>query len=52
MRKLPPLGVLACPPPALSFAHARPSLTVTDTNRASSSSSNLTANFFSSWPSK
>ncbi|XP_066344861.1 uncharacterized protein [Miscanthus floridulus] len=51
MRKLPPLGVLAAyPPPALSFADARPSLaTVTDTNRASSSSS---AYFFSSWSSK
>ncbi|KAG0527780.1 hypothetical protein BDA96_06G263000 [Sorghum bicolor] len=50
-RKLPPLGVLAAyPPPALSFADARPSLaTVTDTNRASSSSS---AYFFSSWSSK
>ena len=51
MRKLPPLGVLAAyPPPSLSFADARPSLaTVTDTNRASSSSS---AYFFSSWSSK
>ncbi|CAD6262004.1 unnamed protein product [Miscanthus lutarioriparius] len=52
MRKLPPLGVLAAyPPPALSFADARPSLatTVTDTNRASSTSS---AYFFSSWSSK
>ncbi|KAG2569284.1 hypothetical protein PVAP13_7NG379700 [Panicum virgatum] len=52
MRKLPPLGVVAYPPPALSFADARPALTVTDTNRASSSSSNLTAHFFSSWSSK
>lgn len=51
MRKLPPLGVLApYPPPAFSFADARPSLaTMTDTNRASSSSS---AYFFSSWSSK
>ncbi|XP_066347398.1 uncharacterized protein [Miscanthus floridulus] len=52
MRKLPPLGVLAAyPPPALSFSNARPSLvtTVTDTNRASSTSS---AYFFSSWSSK
>lgn len=51
MRKLPPSGFLAAyPTPALSFADARPSLaTVTDTNRASSSSS---AYFFSSWSSK
>ncbi|KAL5216097.1 hypothetical protein ABZP36_007498 [Zizania latifolia] len=67
MRKLPPLGVVACPPPAmgfvdygrpsLAFTDGRPSLTawsgtVTDTNRASSSSSNLTAHFFSSWSPK
>ncbi|RLM65242.1 uncharacterized protein C2845_PM16G21960 [Panicum miliaceum] len=52
MRKLPPLGVVAYPPPAVSFADARPALTVTDTNRASTSSSNLTAHFFSSWSSK
>ncbi|XP_062183723.1 uncharacterized protein LOC133887765 [Phragmites australis] len=52
MRKLPPLGVVACPPAARSFVDGRPSLTVTDTNRASSSSSNLTAHFFSSWSSK
>ncbi|KAL5214624.1 hypothetical protein ABZP36_003776 [Zizania latifolia] len=65
MRKLPPLGVVACPPPAmgfvdgpsLGFTDGRPSLTawsatVTDTNRASSSSSNLTAHFFSSWSPK
>ncbi|KAL6844066.1 hypothetical protein ACP4OV_025739 [Aristida adscensionis] len=49
MRKLPPLGVVPCPPAALSFVNGRPSLAVTDTNRASSSSSNLTAHFFSSW---
>uniref|UniRef100_A0A0D9WAC3 Uncharacterized protein n=1 Tax=Leersia perrieri TaxID=77586 RepID=A0A0D9WAC3_9ORYZ len=57
MRKLPPLGVVACPPPAMGFVGGRPSLTawsgtVTDTNRASSSSSNLTAHFFSSWSPK
>ncbi|KAF0890739.1 hypothetical protein E2562_004233 [Oryza meyeriana var. granulata] len=66
MRKLPPLGVVACPPPAMGFIDGRPSLgftdgrpsltawsgTVTDTNRASSSSSNLTAHFFSSWSPK
>ncbi|CAL5014532.1 unnamed protein product [Urochloa decumbens] len=52
MRRLPPVGVVAYPPPALSFADARPALTVTDTNRASSSSSNLTAHFFSPWSSK
>ncbi|KAL6651514.1 hypothetical protein ACP70R_010439 [Stipagrostis hirtigluma subsp. patula] len=52
MRKLPPLGVLPCPPPPQSFFDAKPWLTVTDTNRASSSSSNLTAHFFSSWSSK
>ncbi|TKW06938.1 hypothetical protein SEVIR_7G273900v4 [Setaria viridis] len=54
MRRLPPVGVVAYPPPSLSFADARPALTVTDTNRASSSSSsNLTAaHFFSSWSSK
>jgi len=52
MRKLPPVGVVAYPPPALSFADARPAMTVTDTNRASTSSSNLTAHFFSSWSSK
>uniref|UniRef100_J3M210 Uncharacterized protein n=2 Tax=Oryza brachyantha TaxID=4533 RepID=J3M210_ORYBR len=66
MRKLPPLGVVACPPPSMGFIDGRPSLgftdgrpsltawsgTVTDTNRASSSSSNLTAHFFSSWSPK
>ncbi|CAO2036754.1 unnamed protein product [Urochloa humidicola] len=52
MRKLPPVGVVAYPPPALSFADARPALTVTDTNRASSSSSNLNAHFFYPWSSK
>lgn len=51
MRKLPPLGVLAAyPPPPPSFADAMPTMApVTDTNRASSSSS---AYFFSSWSSK
>ncbi|XP_062224561.1 uncharacterized protein LOC133923134 [Phragmites australis] len=63
MRKLPPLDVAACPLPTLSFVDDRSSLkvtdgrpcepffkgSVTDTNRASSSSSNLTAHFFSSW---
>ncbi|TVU16336.1 hypothetical protein EJB05_39894, partial [Eragrostis curvula] len=40
MRKLPPLGVVACPPPAaFGYGDGRPSLTVTDPNRASSSSS-------------
>uniref|UniRef100_A0A0E0KVZ3 Uncharacterized protein n=1 Tax=Oryza punctata TaxID=4537 RepID=A0A0E0KVZ3_ORYPU len=66
MRMLPPLGVVACPPPSMGFIDGRPSLgftdgrpsltawsgTVTDTNRASSSSSNLTAHFFSSWSPK
>ncbi|GJN26230.1 hypothetical protein PR202_gb14146 [Eleusine coracana subsp. coracana] len=52
MRKLPPLGVVACPPAALGFVDGRPSLTVTDPNRASSSSSNFTGHFFSSWSSK
>ncbi|CAL5029687.1 unnamed protein product [Urochloa decumbens] len=52
MRRLPPVGVVAYPPPALSFADARPALTVADTNRASSSSSNFTAHFFSPWSSK
>ncbi|CAN6241131.1 unnamed protein product [Urochloa humidicola] len=52
MRKLPPVGVVAYPPPALSFADARPALTMTDTNRASSSSSNLNAHFFNPWSSK
>ncbi|XP_062221321.1 uncharacterized protein LOC133920744 [Phragmites australis] len=52
MRKLPPLGVVACPPPALSFVDDRSSLKVTDTNQASSSSSNLTVHFFSSCSSK
>ncbi|KAJ1273060.1 hypothetical protein BS78_06G251000 [Paspalum vaginatum] len=53
MRKLPPLGVLAAyPPPALSFAGARPWMAGTDPNRASSSSSNLTAHYYSSWSSK
>nr|ACG44533.1 hypothetical protein [Zea mays] len=53
MRKLPPLGVLAAypPPPRPSFTDAMPTMAapVTDTNRASSSSS---AYFFSSWSSK
>ncbi|GJN01533.1 hypothetical protein PR202_ga18807 [Eleusine coracana subsp. coracana] len=52
MRKLPPLGVVACPPAALGFVDGRPSLTVTDPNRASSSSSNFTGHFFSPWSSK
>ncbi|CAN6229801.1 unnamed protein product [Urochloa humidicola] len=52
MRKLPPVGVVAYPPPALSFADARPALTVTDANRASSSSSNINAHFFYPWSSK
>ncbi|CAN6236453.1 unnamed protein product [Urochloa humidicola] len=52
MRKLPPVGVVAYPPPVLSFANARPAMTVTDTNRASSSSTNLAGHFFPSWSSK
>ena len=54
MRKLPPLGVLACPPPAVGFFDGRPPVTLwpgtvaTDANRASSSSSNFTTRFFSS----
>lgn len=52
LRKLPPLGVVACPPAVLGFADCRPSLTVTDPNRASSSSSNFTGHFFSSRSSK
>jgi hypothetical protein len=55
MRKLPPLGVLACPPPtAAGFFDGRPPVTLwpgtvaTDANRASSSSSNFTTRFFSS----
>lgn len=53
MRKLPPLGVLACPPPAVGFFDGRPPVTlwpgtVADANRASSSSSNFAARFFSS----
>ncbi|KAF8660221.1 hypothetical protein HU200_057787 [Digitaria exilis] len=53
MRKLPPLGVVSYPPPVMSFADARPAMAVADTNRASSSSSNLTGHyFFSSWSSK
>jgi hypothetical protein len=55
MRKLPPLGVLACPPPmAAGFYDGRPPVTLwpgtvaTDANRASSSSSNFTTRFFSS----
>jgi hypothetical protein len=52
MRKLPPLGVVACPPAALGFVDGMPSLTVADPNHASSSSSNFTGQFFSSWSSK
>ncbi|XP_044970795.1 uncharacterized protein LOC123431045 [Hordeum vulgare subsp. vulgare] len=51
MRKLPPLGVLACPPPAVFDGRPPVTLwpgTVADANRASSSSSNFTARFFSS----
>ncbi|CAM0901994.1 unnamed protein product [Alopecurus aequalis] len=54
MRKLPPLGVLACPPPAMGFFDGRPPVTLwpgtvtTDAYRASSSSSNFTTRFFSS----
>ncbi|KQJ84969.1 uncharacterized protein LOC104585451 [Brachypodium distachyon] len=56
MRKLPPLGVLACPPPpAFGFVDGRPSsmsawsgMMAMDANRASSSSSNFTTRFFSS----
>ncbi|KAM3390682.1 hypothetical protein ACQJBY_012340 [Aegilops geniculata] len=51
MRKLPPLGVLACPPPTVFDGRPPVTLwpgTVADGNRASSSSSNFTARFFSS----
>uniref|UniRef100_A0ACD6AHT7 Uncharacterized protein n=1 Tax=Avena sativa TaxID=4498 RepID=A0ACD6AHT7_AVESA len=54
IRKLSALGVLACPPPAVGFYDGRPPVTLwpgtvaTDANRASSSSSNFTARFFSS----
>jgi hypothetical protein len=52
MRKLPPLGVVACPPAALGFVDGMPSLTVADPNHASSSSSNFTGHLFTSWSSK